>query len=127
MREERLKRIRKIVEEADLAFWSKVADLVPEATSGDLDPERTVQLKIAMENAVEAWMHYNVPDAGVMVYQLASLETLASVLEDDDESKPRLMKMAGELRERLSELGQLPDVTFEDTEEGWRVYHGNLD
>jgi hypothetical protein len=53
-------RIQDAVEEGEEAFWAAVAQVFPEAESGDLDPGTTVQLKQTMERAVRAWVDFNV-------------------------------------------------------------------
>jgi len=52
-------KIKKAVEEADMAFWATVADFLPEVETGDLDPSTTRDLIKAMEKAVTMWVKYN--------------------------------------------------------------------
>jgi hypothetical protein len=42
------------------AFWREVANMYPAATTGDLSPERTLQLDDAAQNAVHEWVVNNV-------------------------------------------------------------------
>lgn len=53
------KRLDRALEAAYMVFWSKVADLYPEATSGDLDPMSAAVLESTMRDAVEKWLRYN--------------------------------------------------------------------
>lgn len=53
--------IEKIAEEAQLAFWSKVVDLIPNATSGDFGPGETFAFNQACEEAVRIWVMWNFP------------------------------------------------------------------
>lgn len=53
--------IKKIVDEASMDFWARVAEMVPEADSGDLDPGTNSMLEKAMAKAVKEWIDFNVP------------------------------------------------------------------
>ncbi len=44
------------------AFWAKVAELVPEAKYGDLDPGETHAIDRAMRRAVDSWLISNLPE-----------------------------------------------------------------
>jgi hypothetical protein len=59
-------RVEKITQEAIDAFWAKVAELVPEAQSGDLDPITVNRFEGAANSAVRAWINYNATDEPVM-------------------------------------------------------------
>lgn len=48
---------------ADEAFWAKIVEAFPEATSGDFPPDAHIAWQTAMENAVEVWVNGNVPGA----------------------------------------------------------------
>lgn len=52
-------RLHEAVEQASQAFWSKVAELYPEAKSGDLDPMSDAFLETAMQQVVKAWIRNN--------------------------------------------------------------------
>jgi hypothetical protein len=54
--------IEHIAEEAQYAFWAKVAELAPEAVSGDFSPMDTVVFDEACLNAVTTWIIDNVPE-----------------------------------------------------------------
>lgn len=54
-------RIRKAVEEADLAFWDKIAKAFPEVTSGDFPPDATFAWDRARDEAVYVWLLLNHP------------------------------------------------------------------
>ena len=58
------KRLREVVEEAELAFWAKVAELLPEASSGDFPPDACMAFTEAATEAVDTWVEFNVPDYG---------------------------------------------------------------
>lgn len=53
--------IDKIAEEAQLAFWSKVVDMIPNVTSGDFGPGETFAFNRACEEAVRIWVMWNYP------------------------------------------------------------------
>jgi hypothetical protein len=53
--------LRSVTDDAEQAFWQAVLERFPQAKSGDLSPLTTVRLTIAAENAIEEWIHYNVP------------------------------------------------------------------
>jgi hypothetical protein len=53
---------KKIAEEAQHAFWAKVAEMCPEITSGDFPPESTIEFDRACEKAVEIWLRFNEPE-----------------------------------------------------------------
>jgi len=44
------------------AFWAKVALLVPQARTGDLDPSTVIMLEQAQTQAIEAWVAANLPN-----------------------------------------------------------------
>jgi len=60
LKRKRLKR-KRVVNEAELAFWAKVAEQYPTATTGDLDPLMVSYLSDIMDKAVRQWIEYNVP------------------------------------------------------------------
>jgi len=51
--------INNIVDAADMAFWGTVADMVPEADSGDLDPGLVGKLNKMQTKAVTSWIAFN--------------------------------------------------------------------
>lgn len=51
--------IRNIAEEAEMAFWGTVSDMVPEANSGDLDPSTSQKLQTTMQMAIKQWIELN--------------------------------------------------------------------
>lgn len=51
---------RRVVEEAEDAFWARVAELLPEAKFGDLDPLESHRFSDAARRAVAAWISANV-------------------------------------------------------------------
>ena len=53
--------LRSAADEALDAFWQVIVQRYPEAETGDLSPWTTIKLQIAAENAIEEWIHYNVP------------------------------------------------------------------
>ena len=50
-----------IIKKAEDAFWNVICDAFPEATHGDLSPERTISFSNAVEDAVNEWINNNVP------------------------------------------------------------------
>ncbi len=51
--------ISKIVDMAEDAFWGTVADLVPEASTGDLDPGLSTRWTNMNTKAVISWIAFN--------------------------------------------------------------------
>ncbi len=51
-------------EAAQLAFWAKVSELFPEATSGDFPPDASAAFNLAATRAVGVWIEWNVPCGG---------------------------------------------------------------
>jgi hypothetical protein len=59
-------RIANAVRDGEDAFWAVIAEQFPEAEGGDLAPDASIQLTIAMEKAVREWIDTNVTsDLGV--------------------------------------------------------------
>lgn len=56
-------RIKKAVEEADLAFWAKIAQAFPEVKTGDFPPDATFAWNRARDEAVYWWLVYNHPNS----------------------------------------------------------------
>lgn len=52
---------QKVTDEALGAFWQIIVLHYPQATSGDLSPERSVKLQLAAQAAVGEWIENNVP------------------------------------------------------------------
>lgn len=50
-----------IAEEAQLAFWARLVELLPECKTGDFSPEDTFAFNRACEEAVRAWYGWNKP------------------------------------------------------------------
>jgi hypothetical protein len=48
-----------LADEALEAFWSTLAHHFPDATAGDLSPERTIGLQMAAEEAIKEWIESN--------------------------------------------------------------------
>jgi hypothetical protein len=55
--------LQSTADEALDAFWQVIVQRYPEAKTGALSPWTTIKLQIAAENAIEEWIHYNVPTA----------------------------------------------------------------
>lgn len=49
-----------LADEALDAFWQVIVRHYPEATTGDLSPDRTIRLQLAAEAAIEEWVDNNV-------------------------------------------------------------------
>lgn len=54
-------RILRAIQEADLAYWDKIAKEFPEVKSGDFGPEETFRWNEEMEEAVLVWLSNNFP------------------------------------------------------------------
>lgn len=55
-------RLDTIIESAQAAFWGKVAELVPEAETGDMDDPYLVRaFELSSRVAVKAWIDCNAP------------------------------------------------------------------
>ncbi len=52
-------RLKKALEDADLAFWAAIGDSYPEITTGDLDPGSVIEFNQASEAVVKQWLYYN--------------------------------------------------------------------
>lgn len=63
--------ISKIVNEAEEAFWQKVAEMCPDIKTGDFPPDAAFALTSSMNDAVERWIKLNfeksVCDGNLMV------------------------------------------------------------
>lgn len=55
-------RVKEAVEQADLAFWAKIAKAFPEVKSGDFPPDATFAWNRARDEAVFWWLVYNHPE-----------------------------------------------------------------
>jgi hypothetical protein len=53
---------RPLADQALDAFWQVIVTHLPQATTGDLSPERTIRLQLAAEEAIQEWIANNVPD-----------------------------------------------------------------
>ena len=53
--------IHRLIEDADMAFWTVIGNHFPEATTGDLSIDRTFRLAAAQSTAVKEWISNNVP------------------------------------------------------------------
>lgn len=53
------KDIQNIADEAEMAFWGTVSDMVPEADTGDLDPATSQKLQSMMQMAIKKWIELN--------------------------------------------------------------------
>jgi len=52
-------RMLNAVDDAEMAFWAKIAEAFPEITTGDLPPDVVIPLRIQNENAVCCWLGGN--------------------------------------------------------------------
>lgn len=57
-------RITKAVDQAEEAFWKKIAELFPEAKTGDLDIGLTIQTTRQNVKAVKNWVETNITQGG---------------------------------------------------------------
>jgi hypothetical protein len=53
--------IKKIVDAAEMDFWARVAELVPEASTGELDPGMVGKWNSMNIKAVTSWIAWNMP------------------------------------------------------------------
>jgi hypothetical protein len=53
------KEINYIMEEAQLEFWKKVVELLPEIKSGDFGFDETIDFDDACTKAIEIWIENN--------------------------------------------------------------------
>lgn len=51
--------IQNIVEESLMDFWARVAELVPDAESGDIDPAQEIKVNKVLHQAVKSWIAFN--------------------------------------------------------------------
>lgn len=76
--------IRILAEEALDAFWDVLLRRFPEATDGDLSPERATRLMQAAEEAIEEWINNNVPQsADEPTKRDAAISTLFTHLDNN--------------------------------------------
>ena len=54
-------RIMAAKDAADQAFWAKVAEIFPEATTGDFPPDAHLMWVSAVESSIRTWVGINVP------------------------------------------------------------------
>lgn len=54
-------KLHSLIDEATEAFWEIIALAYPQAKSGDLSPESTIQFDVAAHAAVGEWIRNNVP------------------------------------------------------------------
>jgi hypothetical protein len=52
-------RIEAAVKRADEAFWAEVAAAFPEANTGDLSVEETLDLTVAERKVIGSWLRWN--------------------------------------------------------------------
>jgi hypothetical protein len=57
---EHISHIETVQGAAEDAFWRTIVQAYPSGASGDLDPATTMALTRAMEDAITAWVTYNV-------------------------------------------------------------------
>jgi hypothetical protein len=51
--------IDSLADEALVAFWQVIVKRLPNATTGDLSPDRAIRLKVAAADAIEEWIANN--------------------------------------------------------------------
>jgi len=52
--------INDAIEQASMAFWATVADVIPQAETNDVETATERELLKAMTKAVNAWVKYNI-------------------------------------------------------------------
>ena len=53
------RRLDKVFEEAEMAFWDAVASALPEIKTGDFSPMDSLRLEKAMKEAIQSWYEGN--------------------------------------------------------------------
>lgn len=53
------KKLDKVFEEAEMAFWEAVAESLPEIKSGDFSPSDSAKIEKAMKEAIQSWYEGN--------------------------------------------------------------------
>jgi len=79
------KHIEKVAEEAQLVFWSKVVDMIPEPTTGDFGPAETFAFDQACKDAVRIWVYYNFPRDTVLRMAADALPKLVAEGSTEDD------------------------------------------
>ncbi len=60
----REERVKTAMDFADQAFWAKVAEIFPEATTGDFPPDAHLMWNSVVESSIRTWAQINVPVTG---------------------------------------------------------------
>lgn len=90
-------RIHKAVLEAEDAFWAKIAELFPEAKSGDLGMDMAFKLYTLHHEAVTQWVESNVP-------KQATVEAWTEELDLRDKALWHMLNTGGGCNVAISSL-----------------------
>jgi len=72
------RKLDRVFEEAEMAFWDAVASAFPEIKTGDFSPMDAARLEKAMKEAIQSWYEGNQP---VSKSALDNLESRVARLE----------------------------------------------
>jgi len=75
------KRLDKVFEDAEMAFWEAVAKALPEIKTGDFSPSDSIKLEKAMKDAIQSWYEGNLPVGKSASQTILSLEKRIARLE----------------------------------------------
>ncbi len=66
---------------AQQAFWTVFTSHFPEATSGDFPPDATFAFDMAIEEATQTWLDYNIPDPASTILTAVDALPIANSLK----------------------------------------------
>ena len=75
------RKLDKVFEEAELAFWDAVASALPEIKTGDFSPMDSARLEKAMKEAIQSWYEGNQPVGKSASQTIRNLESRIARLE----------------------------------------------
>ncbi len=75
------RKLDKVFEEAEMAFWGAVAEALPEIKTGDFSPSDSAKLEKAMKEAIKSWYEGNQPAGKSASEVIRNLENRINRLE----------------------------------------------
>lgn len=75
------RKLDKVFEEAEIAFWGSVAESLPEIKTGDFSPSDSAKLEKAMKEAIQSWYEGNQPVGKSASQTIRNLERRIARLE----------------------------------------------
>ena len=75
------RKLNKVFEEAEIAFWGSVAESLPEIKTGDFSPSDSAKLEKAMKEAIQSWYEGNLPVGKSASQIIRNLESRIARLE----------------------------------------------